>query len=149
MITISTALLVLLVAGAIAGEPQVDRISVFTGTWLIVFEPTGRAAAYYGSNPGDSGYVEEGTVDFKALLETLTKAEKKNAKESSDRFQVSIHKEGQTTTTAFVLIDDSLIQRTLVELDGKWKPHLVGQRFSDLKAKCPIIPRKDKSSEHL
>lgn len=147
MKTISIASLILLAASAVAGDPTAEKISVFTGTWLIDFDPAGRAAAYYGSNPGDSGYVDEGTIDFTALLEGVVRAEKKNAKGPGDRYQVSIQYEGQTSATAFVLVDDSIIQRTLIELDGKWKPHPVGQRFSELKAKYPIIPRKEEASE--
>ena len=141
MKTILITLLALLATGVRAEQPVAQIISVYTGIWLIDFEPTGRAAAYYGPNPGDSGDVDEGTVDFKALLDAVTKAEKKNTKEPGDRFQVSIRYAGQTSTTAYTLIDDLIIQQTLEELDGKWKPHPVGQRFFDLKAKYPIIPK--------
>lgn len=129
-----------------AQEPTVKQISVFTGTWLIDFQPNGRAVVFYGSNPGDSGYVDGGTVDFKALLETVTKTERKNAREPSDVFQVSIQYEGQTSTTGFTLVNDSVIRRTLVELEDKWKPDPLGQRFFELKTRFPVIPKKKESS---
>jgi hypothetical protein len=119
---------------------------VFTGTWLIDFQPSGRAVAFYGSNPGDSGHEDEGTVNFKALLEAVTKTERKNAREPGDVFQVSIQYEGETSTTGFTLVNDSVIRQTLVELEDKWKPDPLGQRFFEFKTTSPIILKKKESS---
>jgi hypothetical protein len=146
MKTTSTILLLLVAVCVLAEEPKVEQVSIFTGTWLINFDPSGRAAASYGSNPGDSGYVDEGTVDFKKLLQAVTNTPRKT-KESSDTFQVTIRHKGQTSTTAFVLVDDSAIRKVLEGLDHKWKPHPVGQRFYELTSKHPIVPRIEGNSE--
>jgi len=79
----------------------------------------------------------------------VNQVQKKSSREPTDRFQVAIRLESQTTTTGFVLAADFLIERTLSELDGKWKQHPVGHRFFELKTKYPIIPEKGKSSEHV
>ena len=147
MKTILITLFAIIATGVCAEQPEVQNISVYTGTWLIDFAPDGRAAASYGSNPGDSGYVDEGTVDFNALLDAVTKTEIKNAKAPGDRFQISIRHTGETSITAYTLIDDSFILRILEELDGKWKPHPIGQRFFELKDKHPIITKAKENSE--
>jgi hypothetical protein len=148
MKTILTALLTCIAACAIAAEPKVTGLTVFTGTWLIDIDANGRATAQYGSTPGDSGYVDEGTIDFPSLLQEIANAKRKSAKETGDRFQIAVQREGETTTAAFTLADDSCIERTLAHLDRKWKPHPIGQRFNELKAKYPIIPKKEKTSEY-
>ncbi len=142
MKTLMAILTICLATAAYSASPIAEKISVYTGIWLIDFYPNGRASAQYGSNPGDSGYVDEGTIDFTALLNGVNQAQKKSPREPADRFQITIDLEGQTTATGFVLADDSLIERTLAELEKKWKPHPVGQRFLDLKTKFPIIPKK-------
>jgi hypothetical protein len=58
----------------------------------------------------------------------------------------SLFYEGQTSTTGFTLVNDSVIRRTLVELEDKWKPDPLGQRFFELKARFPVIPKKKESS---
>ncbi len=147
MKTLTAILMICLASTAHSASPKAEKISVYTGTWLIDFYPNGRASAQYGSNPGDSGYVDEGTIDFTVLLDGVNQAQKKNTREPADRFQIAIQLEGQTTTIGFVLTDDSFIERTLAELDEKWKQHPVGHRFFELKTKYPIIPKKEESSE--
>ena len=145
MKTLLITLIALLAACAYAEIPEVRTISIFTGAWLIDFESDGSASAQYGSTPGDSGNVDKGTIDFNALLEVISKTDRKDTKETSDRFQVSTRYEGQTSTTGYTLVDDSYIEMTLQGLEGKWKP--LGQRFLELKAKYPIIPKKISGSE--
>jgi hypothetical protein len=69
MKTLTAILTVCLASVAYSVSPVTEKISVYTGTWLIDFYPNGRASAQYGSNPGDSGYVDEGTIDFAVLLD--------------------------------------------------------------------------------
>ena len=146
MKTILIALFAIIATGVYADQ-RIVHISVYTGTWLVDFRPGGRATASYGSIPGDSGFVDDDTVDFIALLESILKTGKKDTKELGDRFQVSIGYVGETTSTAYSLVDDTFIYDLLEDLDGKWKPHPVGQRFYELKSKYPIVPTEKENSE--
>jgi hypothetical protein len=122
-------------------EPEVLSISVFTGPWIITFEPSGHASAQYGSVPGDCGYVPPGTVDFDSLLKSIKSAQKKEIKEASDKFQVAIHFKGQTSATAFVFTDMSFLRLVLESLEIKWHQVSGGERFAELLEKYPIIQK--------
>ena len=126
----------------LATEPRIEDVTIFTGTWLITFEPNGRASAQYGSTPGDSGFVEPGTIDFNQLIAAITKAEKKGKKDPADRFQIAVRHEGQTSIMSFTVKDEAVIEQMLATLDAKWKQHPVGKRFDELKRRYPIIPKK-------
>lgn len=127
---------------ALAGEPKIEEVTIFTGTWLITFEPSGQASAQYGSLPGDSGFVDPGTVDFNQLLVDIAKAQRKEKKEPMDRFQIAIRHEGQASILSFTVKDETVIEQLLATLDAKWKQHPPGGRFDELKRRYPIIPKR-------
>lgn len=127
----------------VVADNEVVSIWAVTGPWSIEFGPNGRATAQYGSLPGDAGYVDEGTVDFKALLATLETIRKKEQRGPVDGIQVGIRRKGETSSTAIMSIDDRFIREVLTSIDSKWKQIPGGERFDELKAKHPIIRSKE------
>lgn len=139
MRAISALLPLILAVTCLASQPLARNITVYTGTWIIDFEPSGRAHAQYGSLPGDGAYVEEGTINFENLLETIKHAPREDKKHTGAQLQVAIHYEGDTSATFFSLRDPSFLETLLHKLESRCKQDPLGNRFEDLRRVHPIV----------
>ena len=118
--------------------PEAQSVAVWTPShaWLLTFKPDGSVHAQYGSTLGDGASVPAGTVDFLALLDDFKRLQ---TDERLKTAQVAIQYEGQTSTTAFSLRDDTLLRNMMNSFRNDWQPDPGGNRFHQLLKKYPLF----------
>ena len=146
-----TLTLVVLLSGMVANagaqskpapwpEPeQASRITLFCRQgWIVDFYPDGRVHAQWGSLPGDGASTPKGTVRFDALLAVLQRL--RVERRSDGGTQVAVHRERETTATAFYVSDDTLLRYLVASFSDKWTQDEGGTRFHELLKMHPICP---------
>jgi hypothetical protein len=107
--------------------------------WSVDFFPDGSARLQYGSSGGDNARVPAGSVDFDEFLAAVRKLRVETRPPNGT--QVSIIHQGEETSGAFFVSDDSLFRRTIESLEWRNQQPL-SDRFLDLLKKYPIFPEE-------
>jgi hypothetical protein len=137
--------------------------------WQITFVPTGAAHAQYGSGFGDGGEVPAGTVDYAALVKSLSKAPATTAlppapidskslrAPRAPLFQVGFRwpcaesfsaeqcaSYGRTATGH----EQDVLERLLVRLNRQWKARYgSSERLKELLRRYPIVSKEKQKDE--
>jgi hypothetical protein len=134
-----TALITAIAGSASADQRQVAEVTVSppSHTWILTFHTNGSVHAQYGSTPGDGASIPAGSFDFPALLDAVRRLE---SDEQLSTAQAAIRHEGQASTTAFYLRDDTLIRYLTESFRDDWRPDPGGDRFHQLLEDHPMFP---------